>query len=101
MMAQQALERPNGLDTIIPVLEMAESGQPQEPQTDAAVIQLSRDLEDAFHEIKGQFTVHREMLDSIVKHFQRELAEGLAKENQNIVRRSASLRCLPLITFIY
>lgn len=87
MMAQQVLERSNGLDTIIPVLGTAESENPQEPRTNGAVIQLSKDLENAFREIKDQFTVNSEMLRNIVEHFQRELADGLAKENQNIVRR--------------
>lgn len=86
MTAQEAVERPNGLTEVLPVLEKAESGRPQEPVTGVAEVPLPQDLEDAFRELKDQFTIDSNKLNDIVEHFQRELAEGLAKENQNIVR---------------
>lgn len=86
MTALEAVARPNGLNNVIPILEKAEPAGSREPHTGVTDVVLSQDLEDAFREIKDQFTIDTEMLKNIVEHFQTELTQGLTKENQNIVR---------------
>lgn len=88
MTALEAVARPDGLNTVIPILEKVEPAGSRELHTGATDVVLPQGLEDAFREIKDQFTINTETLNKIIEHFQTELTQGLTKENQNIVRRT-------------
>lgn len=76
MVAQEPMQGSEGLHPFIPLLET--DGQDRE-------IQLPQELKKELARITSEFTVDTSKLKDIVKHFGKELDQGLKKTHQNIV----------------
>lgn len=65
-----------------------------------SIVPLPPALESEIEDLKDAFTITTGMLKEIVKQFEKELAEGLEKDYQNIVGCKYLSDCLPIYSLL-